>query len=78
MTLRSNKSQMRKLTPEDEDFCIILGHAYYPRAAISIRTGCPDDVQKIVALAITKGWITAEAWVKDSEYMWEKLSDNAS
>ena len=78
MTLRYDNPQLRRLTPKDEDFCIISGFAYYPRAAITIEKTCPKDVEQIVQMAMSKGWITAEAWIKDSEYMWEKLSDNAS
>jgi hypothetical protein len=78
ITLSTNNSHVRRLTPADEDFCIISGYAYYPRAVIEIDKSCPADVQKIVQLAISKGWISAEAWIKDSEYMWEKLNDNAS
>ena len=78
MTLRYGNPQLRRLTPQDEDFCIVSGFAYYPRAAIAIESSCPADVQKIVQLAISKNWISAEAWIKDSEYMWEKLNDNAS
>jgi hypothetical protein len=77
LSINSN-STVRRITPEDADFLIISGYAYYPRAAINIESSCPSDVQKIVQLAISNNWITAEAWVRGSEYMWEKLSDNAS
>ena len=78
MGITTGYSQVRKVTPTDHDFCIISGHAYYPRAAITIEKSCPKDVEQIVQLAISKGWISTEAWMKDSEYIWEKLSDNAS
>lgn len=78
ITLSTNNTQVRKLTVKDEDFCIVSGYAYYPRATINIESACPADVQKIIQLAISKNWITCEAWIKDSEYMWEKLNDNAS
>ena len=78
ITLATNNTRVRKLTAKDEDFCIVSGYAYYPRAVINIESSCPTDVQKIVQLAVSKGWLSAEAWVKDSEYMWEKLNDHAS
>lgn len=73
ITLATNNTQVRKLTAKDEDFCIVSGYAYYPRATIAINKSCPKDVLQTVQLAISKGWISAEAWIKDSEYMWEKL-----
>ena len=74
MSITYNNPGVRKLTPMDDDFCIVSGHAYYPRAVITFGQGCPDEVKKIVQLAITKNWISTEAWMSDKEYMWEKLS----
>ena len=78
MTIKSSYSQVRKVTPADDDFCIISGHAYYPRANIVISDDCPQVYKSMIATAISQGWISTEAWMKDSEYIWEKLSDNAS
>lgn len=65
---------MRKLTAKDEDFCIISGYAYYPRAVIAISDKCPREYRSMITTAISKGWVAAEAYVKDSEYMWEQLN----
>ena len=73
ITLDTNSTQVRKLTPKDEDFCIISGYAYYPRAVIAVNDNCPREYRSMIMTAMSRGWITAEAWVKDSEYMWEKL-----
>ena len=75
ITLDTNRTQVRKLTPKDEDFCIISGYAYYPRAVIAVNDNCPREYRSMIMTAMSKGWITAESWVKDSEYMWEKLTD---
>jgi hypothetical protein len=75
ITLDTNNTQVRKLTPKDEDFCIISGYAYYPRAVIAVNDNCPREYRSMIMTAMSKGWISAEAWVKDSEYMWEKLTD---
>jgi len=74
LTITYTASGLRKLTPMDEDFCIVSGYAYYPRAVITFGPGCPDDVKKAVQLAIINGWISTEAWMSDKEYMWEQLS----
>ena len=78
ITLATNNTRVRKLTAKDEDFCIISGYSYYPRAVINVDDSCPEHVKRTIHLAMSKGWISAEAWVKDSEYMWEKLNDYAS
>ena len=75
---RHNNPQIRRLTPKDEEFCIISGFAYYPRANMVISDDCPQEFRSMITTAISRGWLTTEAWMKDSEYMWEKLSDNAS
>lgn len=78
ITLATNNTQVRKFTAKDEDFCIVSGYAYYPRALIAISDNCPREYRSMIVTAMSKGWISAEAWVKDSEYMWEKLNDHAS
>ena len=65
---------MRKLTAKDADFCLISGHAYYPRAMITISDDCPKEFRSMMITAMSKGWVVAEAWVKESDYMWEKLT----
>jgi hypothetical protein len=74
---RSNPG-IRRITPKDDDFCIISGYAYYPRAGVEVTSKCPADYRAMINLAISKGWVEPVAHVKESEYMWEKLSDNAS
>lgn len=78
ITLATNNTQVRKLTAKDEDFCIVSGYAYYPRAMIAIGDDCPQEFRSMIVTAMSKGWLSAEAWVKDSEYIWEKLNDHAS
>ena len=75
ITLSTNNTQVRKLTPKDEDFCINSGYTYYPRATIAISNDCPERYRSMIVTAISRGWLSSEAWVKDSEYMWEKLTD---
>jgi hypothetical protein len=78
ITLSTSNTRVRKLTTKDEDFCIVSGYAYYPRAMITISEDCPQQFRSMITTAMSRGWITADAWIKDSEYMWEKLNDNAS
>lgn len=71
----ANNIPMRKLTIKDKDFLLISGHAYYPRATINISDNCPEQFRSMIVTAISRGWVSAEAWVKESDYMWEKLTD---
>lgn len=69
---RSN-CQVRKITSADDDFLIISGYAYYPRAGIEISSKCPAKYRDIINSAISNGWLESVAHVRESEYMWEKL-----
>jgi hypothetical protein len=43
------------------------------RAAIEISVNCPREYRAIIQKCIDTGWIQPVAYVKDNEYMWEKL-----
>ena len=47
----------------------------FPRAAISVSNDCPDDVRLKMQMWIGNGWITPVAYVRESEYIWEKLQE---
>ncbi len=78
INISRSTTQVRKITTKDDDFCIISGYAYWPRAGIEVTGKCPADYRAMIKLAISKGWIEPVAHVRESEYMWEKLNDNAS
>jgi hypothetical protein len=78
INISRRNSVIRRITPNDPDFCIISGYAYYPRAGVEVTSKCPADYRDMINLAISKGWVEPVAHIQESEYMWEKLSDNAS
>lgn len=78
INISRSTTQVRKITSADDDFLIISGYAYYPRAGIEVTSKCPADYRAMIKLAISKGWVEPVAHVRESEYMWEKLNDNAS
>ena len=46
-----------------------------PRAGLEISGECPSEYKKIIQLCHHNGWLKPIAYIKESEYMWEKLND---
>ena len=59
----------------DKDFHIDNGLLMSPRAAIEISNKCPSQYKLMIVEAIRNGWVEPVAYMKDSEYMWEKLGE---
>jgi hypothetical protein len=59
----------------DKGFKFISGYVEYPRAAILVTDECPARVRLDLQQYVSNGWITPVAYVKEDEYMWEKLKE---
>ena len=46
-----------------------------PRAAFEISNDCPRQYKLMIMEAIKNGWIQPVAYMKESEYVWEKLKE---
>jgi hypothetical protein len=46
-----------------------------PRAGFEINESCPTNYRKVLAECINYGWLKPVAYVKESEYIWEKLGE---
>lgn len=57
----------------DSDWFISDGIRLVPRACVQISQNCPNNIKLIINDAINKGHIKLQAFVKDKDYMWEKL-----
>lgn len=66
---------VRAIRPEDGDFFIIDGMIMTSRACFEISTKCPDRYKQIIVECINSGWLKPIAYVKESEYIWEKLKE---
>jgi hypothetical protein len=65
----------KKIKQGDPDFNIIDGIKIIPRASFEIGDGCPQYFKTIIAKAYSDGWLIPVAYMKESEYVWEKLGE---
>ena len=66
---------IKTIRKDDPDFIIDNGIVISPRAAIEISNKCPSRYKLMIVEAIKYGWIEPVAYMKDSEYTWEKLGE---
>ena len=60
---------------DDSNFYIDNGIAIAPRAGIEISNDCPRQYKSMITEAIKNGWLKPVAYMKESEFMWEKLKE---
>ena len=65
----------KKIKQGDTDFMMTDGFKIIPRASFEIGEGCPQYFKTIIAKAYSDGWLIPVAYMKESEYVWEKLGD---
>lgn len=75
MTYTIANKTIKTIRKGDVDFFIDNGILMSPRAAIEISNKCPTRYKLLIVDAIRNGWIEPIAYMKDSEYMWEKLGE---
>jgi hypothetical protein len=66
---------IKTIRKDDPDFNIDNGLVIAPRAGFEISNKCPSQYKLMITEAIKNGWLQPVAYMKDSEYMWEKLKD---
>ena len=59
----------------DPDFHIDNGITMAPRAGFEISNKCPSTYKLMIVEAINNGWLNPIAYMKESEYVWEKLGE---
>jgi hypothetical protein len=57
----------------DSDWFMSDGVRLIPRACIQISQNCPANYKLMISDAINKGHLKLQVFVKDKDYMWEKL-----
>lgn len=75
MNFTTPEKKIKKINQNDPDFIIDDGISMAPRAAIEISNDCPYNHLQILKTYIDRGWIKPIAYMKESEYMWEKLGE---
>ena len=64
---------IKTIRKDDPDFYIGNGISIAPRAGFEISNKCPREYLMILQTCMEKGWLKPIAYMKESEYVWEKL-----
>ena len=75
MTFTTPDKTIKSIRQGDPDFHIHNGFLMAPRAGFEICNNCPRQYKLMITEAIKNGWLQSVAYMKESEYMWEKLGD---
>ena len=68
--------RIKKLKASDPDFHITDGFTVAARAGFEISSGCPFNYREIVQECVRQGWLKPVAYMKESEYAWERLQQD--
>lgn len=68
------KSNYVEVSPRDPEFSFVDGPCIVHRAAIKIDNRCPSRYITLLQQAIQNGWIEPVAYLKENEYLWDRLS----
>jgi hypothetical protein len=75
LNLSSKSEKVLEIKQGDKGFKFVSGLVEYPRAAILVEDSCPARVRLELQQWVSNGWITPIAYVRESEYIWEKLKE---
>jgi hypothetical protein len=73
--LSANNEKVLEIKQGDKGFKFLSGLIEYPRAAILVTDECPPSIRLELQHYVSNGWITPVAYVRESEYVWEKLKE---
>ena len=74
-TFTTPDKKIKKISNNDPDFIIDDGIIMAPRAGFEISQRCPDNYVSLLQECIKQGWIKPVAYMKQSEFVWEKLGE---
>jgi hypothetical protein len=75
MTFTTPEKTIKTIRKDDPDFTIINGIVMAPRAGFEISNDCPRQYKLMIMEAIKNGWLQPVAYMKESEFVWEKLGE---
>ena len=74
-TMAINNKTIKTIRKGNVDFLIQNGLYMTPRAGFEISNECPKQYKLMIMEAIKNGWLQPIAYMKESEYVWEKLGE---
>jgi hypothetical protein len=75
MTFTPLEKTIKTIRQDDPDFHIHNGFVMAPRAGFEISNDCPRQYKLMIIEATKNGWLTPVAYMKESEFVWEKLGE---
>jgi hypothetical protein len=75
MTFTIPEKTIKILRKDDPNFHIYNGIVMAPRAGFEISNDCPRSYKLMIIEAIKNGWLQPVAYMKESEFIWEKLGE---
>ena len=75
MTYTTPDKIIKTIRKDDPDFYIDSGIAIAPRAGFEISNDCPRQYKSMIMESYKNGWLKPIAYIKESEYVWEKLGE---
>jgi hypothetical protein len=66
---------IKTIRQDDPDFQIDNGFVMAPRAGFEISNDCPRQYILMITEAIKNGWLQPIVYMKESEFIWEKLGE---
>lgn len=75
MSFTSPEQKIKKINNKDPEFIIDDGITMAPRAGFEISSCCPYNYKDIIQECVRQGWLKPVAYMKQSEYTWEKLGE---
>ncbi len=75
MKLTTHTSNIITIRQGDKNFIMTDGFMVSPRAGFEINPKCPMEYSMVLTECINKGWMKPVAFVKEKDFMWEKLCD---
>ena len=74
-TIAINNKTIKTIRKGNVDFLIQNGLTMTPRAGFEISNECPRQYKSMIMEAYKNGWLQPVAYMKESEYIWEKLGE---
>ena len=76
ITYTTTGTTFKEINQGDPDFTFSPdGITLVSRAAFKISQRCPDNYASLIQECINHGWLKPVAYMKESEYVWEKLGE---
>ena len=73
---KDSKFKIKTIKQGERDFHFSHdGYTLTPRASLEISEVCPTHMRMMIERAMVEGYLRPIAYMKDSEYIWEKLGE---